>query len=154
NKVLPMFPERSLDTGICESHAMDMCAGLAKTGVRAFFAVYSTFVQRALDQVFQEISLQGLPVRLCLDRAGFVGDDGAVHHGFMDIAMFKPLPGLVMLAASDEPNLRAGLEFMRTYDAGCSVIRYPRDIVPTPLVPQVPPFELGKAVFVQRTHGR
>ena len=94
NKVIPMFPERSLDTGICESHAMDMCAGLAKTGIKPFFAVYSTFVQRAMDQVFQEITLQGLPVRICLDRAGFVGDDGAVHHGFMDITpTFKALPG-------------------------------------------------------------
>ena len=152
SKVMPLFPERTLDTGICESHAMDMCAGLAKTGMRPFFAVYSTFVQRALDQVFQEVSLQGLPVRICLDRAGFVGDDGAVHHGFMDIALFKPLPNLVMLAASDEPNLKAGLEFMRTYDAGCSVMRYPRDAVaPEPLTANPPPFELGKAVFIQRT---
>jgi len=77
-KVMPRFPERTWDVGICESHAMDMMAGLAKTGWKPFFAVYSTFLQRAFDQAFQEVSLQGLPVRLCLDRAGLVGGDGAV----------------------------------------------------------------------------
>ncbi len=150
DKVMGRFPTRTLDTGICESHAMDMCAGMAKTGLRPFFAVYSTFVQRALDQVFQEVALQGLPVRLCLDRAGYVGGDGAVHHGFMDIALFTALPGVVMLAASDEPNLRAGLEFMRTYDAGCSVIRYPRDnVAKKPLQSSPPAFVLGKANLVK-----
>ncbi|NBP52520.1 MAG: 1-deoxy-D-xylulose-5-phosphate synthase, partial [Actinobacteria bacterium] len=81
SKVLGKFPDRTFDTGICESHALDMMAGLAKTGWKPFFAVYSTFLQRAFDQCFQEVSLQGLAVRLCLDRAGFVGGDGAVHHG-------------------------------------------------------------------------
>jgi 1-deoxy-D-xylulose-5-phosphate synthase len=104
--------------------------------------------------VFQEIALQGLPVRICLDRAGFVGDDGAVHHGFMDISIFAPLPGVVMLAASDEPNLIAGLEFMRQYDAGASIIRYPRDnVAETPFQPKVEPYVLGKAAFIQRTGG-
>lgn len=155
NKVIPLFPDRTLDTGICESHAMDMCAGLAKVGIKPFFAVYSTFAQRALDQVFQEVSLQGLPVRVCMDRAGYVGGDGAVHHGFMDITMFRPLPGVAMLAVSDEENLVAGLEFMRTYDEGASFIRYPRENVPSePLIKEVPPYVLGKAVFIQRTGGR
>ncbi len=155
NKVIAQFPDRTLDTGICESHAMGMCAGMAKVGMKPFFAVYSTFAQRALDQVFQEVSLQGLPVRVCMDRAGYVGGDGAVHHGFMDITMFRPLPGVAMLAASDEENLVAGLEFMRAYDAGASFIRYPRENVPTePLVKEVPPYVLGKAVFIQRTGGR
>lgn len=149
SKVMGEFPERSLDTGICESHAMDMCAGMAKSGVKPFFAVYSTFAQRALDQVFQEVALQGLPVRVCMDRAGYVGGDGAVHHGFMDISLFRPFPGAALLAASDEPNLRAGLEFMRQYEDGASFIRYPRDSVPAePLQTDVPPFELGKANLV------
>lgn len=151
NKVMAKFPTRTLDTGICESHAMDMCAGMAKTGrIRPFFAVYSTFVQRALDQVFQEVALQELPVRVCLDRGGYVGGDGAVHHGFMDISLFAPLPGVVMLAASDEPTLKAGLEFMRNHDAGCSVIRYPRDnVAEQPLEASPPPFELGKAHLIK-----
>ncbi|MCG8510901.1 MAG: 1-deoxy-D-xylulose-5-phosphate synthase, partial [Rhodospirillales bacterium] len=146
SKVMKQFPDRTLDTGICESHAMDMCAGMAKSGVKPFFAVYSTFSQRALDQVFQEVSLQGLPVRVCMDRAGFVGGDGAVHHGFMDISMFRVFPDAALLAASDEPNLRAAVRFMADYDAGASFVRYPRDNVASdPMQAEVPPFELGKA---------
>lgn len=150
NKIGAAYPDRTIDTGICESHAMDMCAGMAKSGIKPFFAVYSTFVQRAMDQVFQEVSLQGLPVRICLDRAGFVGSDGAVHHGFMDISIFSSLPGVVQLAASDEGNLIAGLEFMREYNDGATVIRYPRDsVAANPIQAQVPPFVLGKANLVR-----
>ncbi|MEM9913834.1 MAG: 1-deoxy-D-xylulose-5-phosphate synthase [Planctomycetota bacterium] len=149
DKLIDQHPGRTLDTGICESHAMDMCAGLAKAGLKPFFAVYSTFAQRALDQVFQEVALQGLPVRVCMDRAGYVGGDGAVHHGFMDIAMFRPVPGVALLAAGDEPSLQAALEFMRTHDAGASFLRYPRDnVASTPLEDTVTPFELGKAVCI------
>jgi len=149
DKLIEQFPERTLDTGICESHAMDMCAGLAKSGLKPFFAVYSTFAQRALDQVFQEVALQGLPVRVCMDRAGYVGGDGAVHHGFMDIAMFRAFPGVALLAAADEPTLHAALAFMRDHDAGASFLRYPRDhVAEAPLEENVTPFELGKAVCI------
>lgn len=145
-KVMAEFPKRAWDTGICESHAMDMMAGLAKTGMKPFFAVYSTFLQRAFDQAFQEVALQGLPVRLCLDRAGLVGGDGAVHHGFCDIALLSVFPGAALIAAMDEPSLRAALEFMRTYEAGLSAVRYPRDCVSERFSYQpCPPFELGKA---------
>jgi 1-deoxy-D-xylulose-5-phosphate synthase len=99
-----------------------------------------------VDQAFQEVALQGLPVRFCMDRAGLVGGDGAVHHGFMDIAMLRSLPGMTLLAAMDEANLKAALEFMRTHDAGPSALRYPRDEVPEPaLADEVPPFEPGRA---------
>ncbi len=146
SKVQPKYPERVWDTGICESHALDMLAGLAKTGWKPFFAVYSTFLQRAFDQCFQEVSLQGLAVRLCLDRAGLVGGDGAVHHGFCDVAILRTLPKAALLAAMDEPSLKAGLEFMRTYDDGLSSIRYPRDSVSPAFADQpCPPFVLGKA---------
>jgi len=147
--VAKALPDRVIDTGICESHAMDMCAGMAKAGVKPFFAVYSTFAQRAVDQVFQEVALQQLPVRVCMDRGGFVGGDGAVHHGFMDIAMLRSLPNVVMLAPCDEPTLKAGLKFMHDYDAGASFIRYPRDnVATTPLQQDTPAFELGKANLV------
>ncbi|MEM6457898.1 MAG: 1-deoxy-D-xylulose-5-phosphate synthase [Planctomycetota bacterium] len=147
DKLIEKFPHRTLDTGICESHAMDMCAGLAKAGLRPFFAVYSTFAQRALDQAFQEVALQGLPVRVCMDRAGYVGGDGAVHHGFMDIAMFRALPGVTLLAASDGPSLRGALAFMRDHDAAASFLRYPRDnVAAEPVEATAAPFELGKAV--------
>ncbi len=145
-KAMTRFPDRTFDSGICESHAMDMMAGLAKSGFRPFFAVYSTFLQRAFDQAFQEVALQGLAVRLCLDRAGLVGGDGAVHHGFCDVSILRTLPGAVLMAAMDEPSLRASLEFMREYDAGLSAVRYPRDIVSDLFAGEAcPPFELGKA---------
>lgn len=139
------FPARVWDTGICESHALDMMAGLAKTGSKPFFAVYSTFLQRAYDQAFQEAALQGLPVRLCLDRAGLVGGDGAVHHGFADVSLLRTLPDAAIMAAIDEPSLRASLEFMREYDRGLSSVRYPRDDVSDKFAGECPSFELGKA---------
>ncbi len=145
-KVLERFPDRTWDTGICESHAMDMMAGLAKTGWKPFFAVYSTFIQRAFDQVFQEVALQGLPVRLCLDRAGLVGGDGAVHHGFCDISILRVFPRAVLMAAMDEASLRAALSFMSSYDDGISVVRYPRDSVSERFTDRpCPAFALGKA---------
>ena len=146
NKLIETFPERAWDVGIAEEHAVDMCAGMAKTGLRPFVTIYSTFLQRAVDQMFQEVALQGLPVRFCLDRAGLVGGDGAVHHGFMDVAMLRSLPGITLMAAMDEANLKAALEFMRTHDDGPSVVRYPRDEVPEPaLTDEVAPFEPGRA---------
>ncbi|MCB9837729.1 MAG: 1-deoxy-D-xylulose-5-phosphate synthase [Phycisphaeraceae bacterium] len=140
-------PDRVWDTGICESHALDMLAGLAKTGFKPFFAVYSTFLQRAFDQAFQEVALQGLPVRLCLDRAGLVGGDGAVHHGFCDVALLRTLPDAAILAAIDEPSLIAALEFLRGYEEGLSAVRYPRDTVTDRFVDlgDCPAFDLGKA---------
>lgn len=152
SKVMPEFPDRTWDTGICESHAMDMMAGLAKCGHKPFFAVYSTFLQRAFDQAFQEVALQGLPVRLCLDRAGLVGGDGAVHHGFCDISILKVFPKAALLSPMDESSLKAALAFMADYDAGLSAVRYPRDSVNTCFEDEAcPPFELGKARAL-RTH--
>lgn len=146
SRLLKMFPDRAWDTGICESHAMDMMAGLAKTGFKPFFAVYCTFLQRAFDQAFQESALQGLPVRLLLDRAGLVGGDGAVHHGFCDVTLLRVLPKAAVMAAMDEPSLAAAVEFMRTYEEGLSSVRYPRDNVSDRFAGQAcPPFVLGKA---------
>lgn len=145
-KLLKMFPDRTWDTGICESHALDMMAGLAKTGFKPFFAVYCTFLPRAFDQAFQEAALQGLPVRLLLDRAGLVGGDGAVHHGFCDVTLLRVLPNAAITAAMDEPSLTAAVEFMRTYEAGLSSVRYPRDNVSDRFSKSpCPPFVLGKA---------
>ena len=146
SKVIGRYPERVFDTGICESHALDMMAGLAKTGWKPFFAVYSTFLQRAFDQCFQEVSLQGLSVRLCLDRAGFVGGDGAVHHGFCDISMLAALPNACLIGAMDEPSLRAAVDFMADFEQGLSAVRYPRDAVSSMYAADpCPPFVLGKA---------
>jgi len=144
-EVMPKFPDRTFDVGIGESHATDMCAGMAKTGLKPFATIYSTFLQRGLDQVFQEVALQGLPVRFCMDRAGLVGGDGAVHHGFMDVAMLRVFPRMVLTAAIDEPTLRAAMAFMAGYDDGPSALRYPRDTVSTPVQAETPPFVLGRA---------
>jgi 1-deoxy-D-xylulose-5-phosphate synthase len=150
DKAMELFPSRVWDTGICESHAMDMLAGMAKTGCKPFFAVYSTFLQRAFDQAFQEVALQGLPVRLCLDRAGVVGGDGAVHHGFCDIALLRVLPNAVIMAAIDEPSLQAAMTFMAEYNDGLSALRYPRDTVKK-FEGTCPPFVLGKAHQLRKT---
>src|SRR3954465_14811337 len=123
------FPDRYYDTGICESHLVGMAAGMAKAGMRPFAAIYSTFIQRAFDQVWQEVALNGVPVAFCMDRAGYVGDDGAVHHGFCDQAFLRPLPGMVLAAPSDEAELNRAVRFQLTLDTA-SAIRYPRDNVP------------------------
>jgi 1-deoxy-D-xylulose-5-phosphate synthase len=123
------IPGRYYDTGICESHLTAMAAGMAKAGMRPFAAIYSTFVQRCFDQIWQEVILNDLAVCFCMDRAGFVGDDGAVHHGFMDQAFLRPLPNIVLMAPSDEAELNRGLRFALSLDVA-SALRYPRDSVP------------------------
>ena len=123
------LPDRFIDTGICESHLAAMAAGMCKAGLRPFAAIYSTFMQRAFDQAWQEVVLNGMPVVFCMDRAGFVGDDGAVHHGFMDQAFLRPLPGMVLMAPSDEAELNRSLRLALSLDTA-SAIRYPRDNVP------------------------
>lgn len=128
-KLKPAFPHRYFDTGICESHATAMAAGMTKAGLRPIVAIYSTFLQRAFDQVFQEVCLQGLPVIFCADRAGLVGDDGAVHHGFCDLAFLRSQPGIVLMAPSDEPELVRCMDLAVALDKPTE-IRYPRDNVP------------------------
>jgi 1-deoxy-D-xylulose-5-phosphate synthase len=129
SKFETVFPDRYFDTGICESHLSGMAAGMAKTGLRPFAAVYSTFTQRAFDQIWQEIVLNGQPVCFCMDRAGFVGDDGAVHHGFCDQSFLRPLPGMVLMAPSDEAELNRSLRLALSLETA-SAVRYPRDNVP------------------------
>jgi len=138
------FPERCIDVGIAESHAVAMAAGLAKGGLRPVVAIYSTFMQRAFDQMFQEVALQNLPVLVCMDRAGLVGSDGAVHHGFVDTAQLRPLPGIVLMAPADSAELKAAMQLALSLD-GPAAIRYPRDEVPVDLPGECPPFQLGKA---------
>lgn len=137
------FPDRCRDIGIAESCTVDMAAGLAKAGMRPIVAIYSTFLQRAFDQVFQEVALQGLPVMFCMDRAGLVGSDGPVHHGFLDIAYLRGFPGMVLMAPIDEVELMEAMTLGLALDTACG-IRYPRDQVPAP-VPDCPKFVVGKS---------
>ncbi len=143
------LPQRYFDVGISESHAVAMAAGLAKAGLRPIVAIYSTFLQRAFDQVFEELALQKLPVILCVDRAGLVGSDGAVHQGFLDIAYLRGLPGMVLMAPADEAELRSAMDLGLSLEGPCA-IRYPRDEVPPP-IPEAAqrPFRLGEACLVR-----
>ena len=143
------FPDRYIDVGISESHAVAMAAGIAKAGLRPVVAVYSTFMQRAFDQAFHDVALQELPVLFCMDRAGLVGSDGAVHHGAMDVAYLRPLPGMVLMAPADAAELRAAMELGLSLD-GPAAIRYPRDEVPADLPGECSPFELGRARVVRK----
>jgi 1-deoxy-D-xylulose-5-phosphate synthase len=119
------FPNRFHDVGICEQHAASMAAGMARGGLRPVVALYSTFLQRSFDQIFQEISLSGLPVVLCIDRAGFVGQDGPTHHGVFDIAFLRPFPRMVIAAPRDASDLRRMMELAVRGDRPFA-IRYPR----------------------------
>lgn len=148
NEFQEAHPGRYFDCGIAESCTVDIAAGLAKSGMRPFVAIYSTFLQRAFDQVFQEVALQNLPIVFCMDRAGLVGGDGAVHHGFLDIAYLRGFPGMTLMAPADEAELQAAMSFALTHDSACA-IRYPRDDVPVESIPNCPPFELGLSRHVR-----
>jgi 1-deoxy-D-xylulose-5-phosphate synthase len=123
------YPGRFFDVGICEQHAVALASGLAKGGRRPVVGIYSTFLQRAYDQLFQEVSLQDLPVVLLADRAGLVGSDGPTHHGLYDIAYLRHLPGFVVAAPADRGEL-AGMLRLAVQTGGAWAIRYPRDRVP------------------------
>ena len=119
------FPDRFFDVGIAEQHAMTFAAGLAADGFRPVVAIYSTFVQRAYDQVFHDICLQNLPVTIAMDRAGLVGDDGPTHHGVFDISYLRHLPGISVMAPKDENELRHMLK-TAIYSGLPMTLRYPR----------------------------
>jgi 1-deoxy-D-xylulose-5-phosphate synthase len=120
------FPERTFDVGIAEQHAVTFAGGLATEGYKPFCAIYSTFLQRAYDQVVHDISIQKLPVRFALDRAGLVGADGPTHAGSFDLAYLGCLPGFVVMAAADEAELVHMVATAATYDEGPIAFRYPR----------------------------
>ncbi|EAU40880.1 1-deoxy-D-xylulose-5-phosphate synthase [Fulvimarina pelagi HTCC2506] len=120
------YPTRTFDVGIAEQHAVTFCAGLATEGYKPFAAIYSTFLQRAYDQVVHDVAIQHLPVRFAIDRAGFVGADGATHAGSFDTAYLCPLPGFVVMASSDEAELRHMVRTAAAYDEGPISFRYPR----------------------------
>ncbi|MBS1180368.1 MAG: dxs [Proteobacteria bacterium] len=120
------FPDRMFDVGIAEQHAVTFAAGMATEGLKPFCAIYSTFLQRAYDQVVHDVALQNLPVRLPIDRAGFVGADGATHAGAFDTAFLTCLPHMVVMAAGDEAELRHMVATAVAYDDGPIAFRYPR----------------------------
>lgn len=120
-----LYPERFFDVGICEQHAVTMAAGMAKAGLRPVVAIYSTFLQRAYDQILHDVALQKLPVVFAIDRGGLVGEDGPTHHGVFDLSYLRNIPGLTIMAPSDENELLDMLHTAFTID-GPVAIRYPR----------------------------
>ncbi len=147
------FPERFYDVGIAESAAVDIAAGLARSGLRPVVCIYSTFLQRSFDQIFQEVALQSLPVIFCIDRAGMVGTDGPTHHGLMDIGFLRMMPNLVLTAPANALEIRLALEFALGQDNPV-VIRYPKDSVPEEKFLKAAcarPYKLGKSVVVKRS---
>jgi 1-deoxy-D-xylulose-5-phosphate synthase len=120
------FPSRTFDVGIAEQHAVTFAAGMATEGLKPFAAIYSTFLQRAYDQVVHDVAIQCLPVRFPIDRAGYVGADGATHCGAFDTTFLASLPGFVVMAAADEAELRHMVRTAAAYDAGPISFRYPR----------------------------
>lgn len=141
------FPDRFFDTGICEEHAVAFAAGMAKAGVRPIVAIYSTFLQRAYDQIFQEVSLQHLPVTFCLDRAGFTGPDGPTHHGNFDIPYMRIFPNMVVMAPGDELDVAPMIEFALRQPGPVS-LRYPK-AVPDHIDRDYVPIELGQAEVIE-----
>jgi 1-deoxy-D-xylulose-5-phosphate synthase len=147
------FPDRFYDVGIAESAAVDVAAGMARNGLKPVVCIYSTFLQRSFDHIFQEVSLQNLPVIFCIDRAGFVGWDGPTHHGLMDIGFLRMMPNLVLTAPANDIEMRRALEFALSEDKPV-VIRYPKEIVPPKELVRAAcakPFKLGKSVTVRRS---
>ena len=120
------YPHRFFDVGIAEQHSLTFAGGLAVSGKKPFVAIYSTFMQRALDQIIHDIALQKLPVVLCLDRAGLVGEDGATHHGVFDLSYLKLIPNLMIMAPTCAEEMEQMLEFAAVWQEGPIAIRYPR----------------------------
>ena len=145
------IPSRVFDVGIAEQHAVTFAAGLAKQGFKPFTAIYSTFLQRAYDQVIHDVMLQNLPVRFVIDRAGLVGADGATHAGSFDLAYLCCLPNMVVMAPSDEHELRHMIQTMVHYHDGPIAVRFPRGDVygrNTHIEPQI--LEIGKSRLLKK----
>ncbi|HEX8578111.1 MAG TPA: 1-deoxy-D-xylulose-5-phosphate synthase [Allosphingosinicella sp.] len=150
DKFQARFPERTFDVGIAEQHAVTFAAGLAAQGYRPFCAIYSTFLQRAYDQVVHDVAIQNLPVRFAMDRAGLVGADGATHAGSFDLAYLCTLPNMVVMAAADEVELVHMVHTMALHDSGPSAVRYPRGNGVGLALPGVPQrLEIGKGRVVK-----
>src|SRR5207248_10832972 len=140
-----VFPKRTFDVGIAEQHGVTFAAGLATEGYKPFAAIYSTFLQRAYDQIVHDVAIQRLPVRFAIDRAGLVGADGPTHAGSFDLAYLGCLPGFVIMAAADEAELVHMVATAATIDDRPSALRYPRgEGVGVELPEQGVPLEIGR----------
>jgi 1-deoxy-D-xylulose-5-phosphate synthase len=152
NKFQKEYPKRCYDVGIAEGHAVLFAAGLATEGYRPVAAIYSTFLQRAFDQIIHDVALQNLPVVFALDRAGLVGADGATHQGAYDLSYLRSVPGFVVMAPKDEDELRHMLYTAVQYTDGPTAIRYPRgEVVGVALSEELKAIPIGKSEFLSST---
>ncbi|NJB69379.1 1-deoxy-D-xylulose-5-phosphate synthase [Desulfobaculum xiamenense] len=143
------FPDRFVDVGICEQHAVTFAAGLATEGFKPVVVIYSTFMQRSYDQIVHDVCLQNLPVVLCLDRGGLVGEDGPTHHGAFDMSYLRHIPNLVFMAPADEAELQRMLVTAIRHD-GPVALRYPRGVgLGTPTVEKPEPLPLGEGCLLR-----
>lgn len=145
------FPTQFFDVGIAEQHAATFAGGMAVRGMKPFVAVYSTFMQRAFDQLVQDIALQKLPVVFCLDRAGLVGDDGPTHHGAFDLSFMMPIPNLIVMAPTCAEELAQMMQFSSEYQEGPIAIRYPRGCAWFSRR-ELTPLTLGRSEMVEAGH--
>jgi len=145
----PHHPKRYFDVGIAEEHAVIFAAGMATKGYKPFCAIYSTFLQRAFDQIVHDVCLQNLPVVFCMDRGGLSGDDGPTHHGLFDISYLRSVPNLIHMVPKDEDEL-ADMMYTAMLHEGPSAIRYPRGTGPGVAVKEQPvALEIGKAEVIR-----
>ncbi len=144
-----LYPDRFVDVGICEQHAVTFAAGLATQGFRPVVAIYSTFLQRSYDQIVHDVCIQNLPVTFCLDRGGLVGEDGATHHGAFDISFLRHIPQMTLMAPKDEAELADMLATALTID-GPAALRYPRGVgVGAPVSPEPKVLEIGRGELLR-----
>jgi 1-deoxy-D-xylulose-5-phosphate synthase len=147
--LLERYPDRVWDVAIAEQHAVTSMAALAKEGFKPFCTIYSTFLQRAYDQVVHDTCLMDLPVVFALDRAGIVGEDGETHQGVFDISFLRAIPNMTLFAPRDEKSFHQAMGFAHTYEHPCS-LRYPRGaFIETATLPESQPFELAKSQLLR-----
>jgi len=155
NKFKELFPDRFYDVGIAESIAVDIAAGMAKQGLKPVVCIYSTFLQRSYDQIFQEVALQDIPVVFCIDRGGLVGNDGPTHHGLTDIGFMRMMPNMILVSPANETDMKAALDYAVRSEKSVA-IRYPKDTIETDRLasqPAAEPFQTGKSVTVRKGSG-
>ena len=159
NKMMQAFPDRGFDVGISEGHAVTFAGGLAKAGKRPFVAIYSSFLQRAYDNIIHDVAIEGLPVVFCIDRAGLVGEDGVTHNGLLDLAYLRCIPGLEVAAPGDAASLRSLMK-TASVSSGPMAIRYPRGKIPSLNaediaidIDEVKPFQPGKGRVIKKEKG-
>ncbi len=153
--MMKAFPKRTFDVGISEGHAVTFAGGLAAGGKHPFVAIYSSFLQRAYDNIIHDVAIQGLPVTFCIDRAGLVGEDGVTHHGLFDLVYLRCIPGMVVAAPMDAPTLQS-LMLTASRHSGPFAIRYPRGKTPKNPAPEtsiseIAPLEIGKGRIISES---